>query len=465
LIEPQKHTKLPTLALPRTNLTKPTTHTDHNKSAYSLAMSTPDWLEDVVVMDVGRDNNHNNSSINNNPNNMAPNAASPTWSWMNINSPTNAAAVHDNDNSNNAAAGKAPATTTFFGRSSGGGGTHKAATSSSTATTTTSTGRLAPLETSRSDEPTDDSPSSSPDSSATTKKTKKTWSEYLSETMRRDGRFVLITIAICIAMNVPYLRWLLYPFTIFSTWIHEICHGLAAEMIGADILKLQIFPDGSGLAYIAYPADTQARLGFVVSAGYQGTSVIGCLLLLVRRTKRGPRTGCLAIAILMLVSVLLWIRENAFGLAFGIFMGSALVGVAVFLPSQHMRNVYVLLAVTCSLNAITSVHNLFGNSYMVNGEASSTDAHTMAGLKNGTTVFLWATIWLFLSIFLTIVGILFALPGADEVADFTICGICQDIGCFTPCNAPGRRICSGLFGRTNGTAAAATTTTTTSNAV
>jgi hypothetical protein len=424
-------------------------------------MSTPDWLEDVVVMDVGRDN----SNINGNNNNTmaAPNAASPTWSWMNINSPTSSAAapVQDNDNNNAGAAGKAqPATTGFFGRS-------KAAVTASTTSTAAvpkTTGRLAPLETSRSNEPTDDSPSSSPDSSATSKKEKKTWGEYLRETMRRDGRFVLITIAICIVMNVPYIRWALYPFTIFSTWIHEICHGIAAEMIGADIMKLQIFADGSGLAYIAYPADTQDRIGFVASAGYQGTAVIGCLLLLVRRTKRGPRTGCLAIALLMLVSVLLWIR-NAFGLAFGIFMGSALVGVAVFLPSQHMRNVYVLLAVTCSLNAITSVHNLYGNSYMVNGEASSTDAHTMAGLKNGTTVFLWATIWLFLSIFLTIVGILFALPGADEVADFTICGICQDIGCFTPCNAPGRRIFSGLFGRTNGNVAAAATSTTTSNAV
>jgi hypothetical protein len=425
-------------------------------------MSTPDWLEDVVVMDVGHDHSNQSSSNPNNNTMAAPNAASPTWSWMNINSPTSGAAVHDNSNNAAAAAGKAPATTGFFGRSKAA----FTASSSSTAATSTTTGRLAPLETSRSNEPTDDSPSSSPDSSATTnQKEKKTWGEYLSETMRRDERFVLITIAICIAMNVPYLRWLLYPFTIFSTWIHEICHGLAAEMIGADILKLQIFPDGSGLAYIAYPANTQDRLGFVVSAGYQGTSVIGCLLLLIRRTKRGPRTGCLALAILMLVSVLLWIRENAFGLAFGIFMGSALVGVAVFLPSQHMRNVYVLLAVTCSLNAITSVHNLFGNSYMVNGQASSTDAHTMASLKDGTTVFLWATIWLFLSIFLTIVGILFALPGADEVADFTICGICQDIGCFTPCNAPGRRIFSGLFGRTNGNVAAAATSTTTSNAV
>lgn len=390
-------------------------------------MSTPEWLEDVAI--TASDNNKSNNIIKSHSNSTSTNdfpassSSSPTWRWMNLDSPTssnnnNNAAIETNQNQNQNQNSKKDG--------------------------------LASLEIMRSnDETTDESSTPSATSptsaSALERKTKKSWGEYLGETMRRDGRFVLITIAIIICMNVPYLRWLLYPFTIFSTWIHEICHGLAAEMVGGDIIKLEIFPDGSGLAYNSFTR--RKGLGFVTSAGYQGTAVIGCLLLLVRRTKRGPRTGCLAIALFMILSVLLWIR-NAFGMAYGIFMGSALVGVALFLPSQHMRNVYVLLAVTCSLNAITAVRTLFGNSYMVNGQTSSTDAHTMATLKDGTTVGLWATIWLLWSIILTMVGIVFAVPGADEVADFTICGVCQDAGCFRLCNAPGRRMFAGVFGRT-----------------
>jgi Peptidase M50B-like len=383
-----------------------------------IIMSNPDtpaWLEDVAIASDNNSNSNNNIKNNSNSGNDYPSSSSsPTmWNrWMNLDSSASSsnrnAAIETNQNQ--------------ISKKKAG---------------------LVSLEMMRSnDEITDES--SSPASASALQRTKKTWGEYLGETMRRDGRFVLITIAIIICMNVPYLRWLLYPFTIFSTWIHEICHGLAAEMVGGDILKLEIFPDGSGLAYNSFTR--KSGLGFVTSAGYQGTSVIGCLLLLIRRTKRGPRTGCLAISFLMMLSVLLWIR-NAFGMAYGIFMGSALAGVALFLPSQHMRNVYVLLAVTCSLNAITAVRTLFGNSYMVNGQKSSTDAHTMANLKDGTTVGLWATIWLLWSIVLTMVGIVFAVPGADEVADFTICGVCQDAGCFKPCNAPGRRLLAGLFGR------------------
>jgi hypothetical protein len=122
------------------------------------------------------------------------------------------------------------------------------------------------------------------------------------------------------------------------------------------------------------------------------------------------------------------------------------VGGAWKLPSTYIKNVYIILAVTCSLNAITSVHDLFGSNYMVNGTVStSTDAHTMSDVVGGSYI-LWAVLWLFLAIICTLIGILFAIPGPDEVADFTCCGICQDYGCFKLCNYPGQRCTKRMFG-------------------
>jgi len=263
---------------------------------------------------------------------------------------------------------------------------------------------------------------------------RKTWGEYFGDTFRRDGRLLLITLVILIIMQIPIIHWLVYPFTIFSTWCHELSHGMAAIFVGGDIAKLEIFPDGSGLAYTT---TTRGR-GFIVSAGYQGTAVIGCLLLLVRRTKRGPRTGMMALAVSMLLSTLLWIR-NLFGAIFIPCLGLALAAAAWKLPSARMRDLYICVAVTTSLNAITSVHNLFGSNFEVNGQTSSTDAHTMADLKGGAYWF-WAILWLFLALFLTLAGLLFSIPGPDEIADFTCCGVCQDLGCFRICNFPGQRL-------------------------
>lgn len=261
---------------------------------------------------------------------------------------------------------------------------------------------------------------------------KKTWKQYFRESFQRDGRLLLITLGIIVCMNIPIVKWILYPFTIFSTWIHELCHGLAAVMAGGTTSKLLIFPDTSGLAYTA-----SSWRGFVASAGYQGTAVIGFLLLIIRRTKRGPRTGTMVIACAMLLSCILWIR-NVFGFIFIFCMGLVLAGLAWKLPSTHIRNLYMVLAVTCSLNAITSVHDLFGSNTVVNGKSSSTDAHTMAELTS-TSYVVWAVLWLVLACVLTLMGILFAIPGPDEVADFTCCGVCQDFGLFKLCNYPGQR--------------------------
>lgn len=288
----------------------------------------------------------------------------------------------------------------------------------------------------------------------------KTWGQYVKESFDRDGRLVLITIGALILMNIPFLWWAMYPFIIYSTWIHEMCHALAALMVGGSVSNLAIYPDGSGLAYVG----VSRGLSMVYSSGYQGTAVVGFLLLIFRRTKRGPRTGTMVLACAMLLSCLIWIR-NIFGFIFILSMGLVLAGLAWKLPSFHIRNLYVFLAVMCSLNAITHVRYLFGSSFVVNGSQQQTsDAHSM-GEFTGTSYLLWATLWLILAIVMTILGIVFAIPGPDEVADFTCCGTCQDIGCFTLCNYPGQRWFSRMReGDTTDEEENAATTTANSNA-
>lgn len=272
-----------------------------------------------------------------------------------------------------------------------------------------------------------------------------TWGQYFRDGFKKDGRLLLITLAILIGMNIPFVRHVLYPFEIFSTWVHELCHGLAALMLGGTIYKLEIFPDTSGLAYSGIPNGD--RRGFVAAAGYQGTAIVGFLFLVFRRTKRGPRTGTMIIACTMLLSCILWVR-NTFGFLFIFGMGLVLAGLAWWIPSTYIRNVYIFLAITVCLNAITSVHNLFGSNLMVNGEPSTTDAHTMEEYVGLSYVF-WAILWLVLAIVLTLGGIMFAIPGPDEVADFACCGVCLDIGCFKLFNYPGQRWWRRMCGNNN----------------
>ena len=276
---------------------------------------------------------------------------------------------------------------------------------------------------------------------------RQTWCEFIGTTLGRDWRLILVVTLILILSNIPFGWYAVYPFVVFSTWIHETCHGIAAWLVGYNVVKLELFPDGSGLAYYEYQWDRQERQGFVSSAGYQGTAVIGCLLLLIRRTKRGPRLGIFFLALCATLTLIFWIR-SAFGIVFMIAFTVLLLLAAWFLSRFWLASLYTVLAVTTSLNAIFAARHLFGNDFEVNGQEFPTDAAAMAELKLGTQG-MWAMLWLAFAVTCALLGVLCVIPGPDETPGLSGCYACQRAGCFACCNAPGMRLCGGHFEREN----------------
>jgi hypothetical protein len=234
---------------------------------------------------------------------------------------------------------------------------------------------------------------------------------WLQRLLERERNLIIACIILVIAMNWTEGRYLLYPFMIFSTWVHEMCHGLAAILTGGYIAKLEIFKDGSGLAYTA--VSTNWKRGFVASAGYPGTAVTGCIFLLFRRTTLGPTVGTIGIGACILFSCALWVR-NTWGLILLLLEGAALILLGWKLPAVILDNLFNFLAATCCLNAVESIHDLFAvGDYYVGGEiVTSSDAHTVAE-KWGMNYRFWAFLWLWMSFALTLVGILLAFDARE----------------------------------------------------
>jgi Peptidase M50B-like len=207
-------------------------------------------------------------------------------------------------------------------------------------------------------------------------------------------------------MNFDTGRYILYPFKLFSTWVHEMSHGTAAILIGGKIKDLQIFHDGSGSCYYYYDGATW-KGAFVSSAGYTGTAFWGCILLLFRRTVLGPTIGTIGFGVAILLSCALYVR-NAFGLIALIIEGLAFILCGWFLPALWLDNLYAFLAVTCSMNALLDIRNLYGSSQgYVGGQLSSTDAVAVSEYWGNDYRF-WATLWLIFAIVMTLIGLIFA---------------------------------------------------------
>lgn len=164
----------------------------------------------------------------------------------------------------------------------------------------------------------------------------------------------------------------------------------------------------SGLAY-TYTNGTNFQRGFVASGGYTGTAVLGMILLLFRRTYRGPTVGIIGLGVLMLLSCIIYVR-NLFGLITLPIMACALILCALKLKAVHVGYLYSFLAATCSSNAVANISELFVGVGYVNGEATEGDAHAVADNWGGTNI-MWASLWFIFGLICSSVGLVFAIDG------------------------------------------------------
>ncbi len=231
----------------------------------------------------------------------------------------------------------------------------------------------------------------------------------MKDFVRREARLLGALAVLVALMNVPYGHYALYPFQLFSTWAHEMSHGLAAIALGGDFDSLKVYPDGSGLAFSRRP-DTRLATAFVASAGYNGTALLGMLLLLARRLRGVGRAGTAALGALMLLSVLFWVR-NLFGMVAVGGIGALLLGAGLKAMDEWADGLFALLAATCSLNAITSIQALFSSNLVVNGQpAGASDATAVAHALLLPSAF-WAALWLVLALAMTGIGLRFPIRG------------------------------------------------------
>ncbi len=105
---------------------------------------------------------------------------------------------------------------------------------------------------------------------------------------RRDLALASAAFVVALVLwQVQELYLLMVPFRLFVTMIHELAHGLAAELTGGDFLRFEVTSRGAGLAY------TRDGSPFVIiQAGYLGTALFGAgLLTLTHRTQKPGRVA------------------------------------------------------------------------------------------------------------------------------------------------------------------------------
>lgn len=212
---------------------------------------------------------------------------------------------------------------------------------------------------------------------------------------RSDRRLLLAILAVVVVLilwNIPQLDFLLYPFRLFVTYVHESGHGTAALISGGRFLGFEIFGNGSGQAITA-----GGSRWLILPAGYLGAALFGSVLFYLNNRFHRSKLLAIIIGVGLIVYSLLFGRIALLSLIVGSAFGIGLI--ALGWKANEYVNSFLLniLALLTGLNAVLDVYYLVGSSDAALGTVQN-DAAAFANEVLGLPAAFWAFLWSLIAI-------------------------------------------------------------------
>ena len=182
-------------------------------------------------------------------------------------------------------------------------------------------------------------------------------SEASSAVRSDDKRMIacfLITVAVIGMYFIPNGWYVLYPFMLVYTFVHEMGHGITGIMVGGTFDNFVMWPDGSGMAtYGLYTDATRLDKALVAFGGLIAPAIMASICLILGRSGKSSRIGLYVFAFLCALSLLLVVR-NLFGIFFVVICGLVSFALAKFPKTDTIPQYSMLVLAITLLTAVFS---------------------------------------------------------------------------------------------------------------
>jgi hypothetical protein len=206
----------------------------------------------------------------------------------------------------------------------------------------------------------------------------------------RTAILIAVALVYIVGAYVPFGHEALYPLTLFTTWVHEMGHGLTALILGGDFKELAIFKNASGWA-MCYAAPGW-REALVSAGGLLAPPIVGSAII---AGVHGPKRARWVLGILagaIVLSLVIYVRSATGIIAMPIV--AALLGWAAWrgLEPDHRVVLVQVLGVVLALDTLTRmVAYVFMNEVVVDGVKRPSDISNVADNFGGSYV-IWGMI-------------------------------------------------------------------------
>ncbi len=167
----------------------------------------------------------------------------------------------------------------------------------------------------------------------------------------------------------------LYPLMLFDTMVHEMGHGLTAILLGGHLQKLELFTDGSGVAWSAVePGWKQAA---VAAGGLLGPPFLAAFAFSAARSPRAARVWVLGMGAFLLGCLILFVR-GGMAWPFMLVMSLALLAIGLRARAGAVQVTTLVLALELSVLTYSRSDYLFVDSAVINGVQRVSDVGAIA---------------------------------------------------------------------------------------
>ncbi len=222
----------------------------------------------------------------------------------------------------------------------------------------------------------------------------------------RQRALVIALIAFAIVFvlwNIPQLDFILYPFRLFVTFVHESGHAVAALITGGRVGGMTVYETGAGVTLTA----GGSRL-LILPAGYLGAALFGAVLFYLTNTVPFPRTISIVLALLLAAITLVY--TSFLSIAWIVGIGSALILLALWRFGDRSVNLLVLdiLAILTGLNAVLDLVGLIRFSGATIASVRNDAAAFSAEITPIIPPVVWAIVWAAIAIVMLAAAVYFS---------------------------------------------------------
>ncbi|KAK1770382.1 peptidase M50B-like-domain-containing protein [Phialemonium atrogriseum] len=204
------------------------------------------------------------------------------------------------------------------------------------------------------------------------------------------GAYVVV---IALLWNLPYVRWVLWPFKMLVIAFHEFSHALAAVLTGGRVKSISLDPHEGGVTHM------QGGKGAVtLPAGYLGSSLIGALLTFCGFDVVASKVASIVLGVCFLLT-LWWARRDWLTIVTVLLAVGLLVACWFIAHALPLRFVVLFIGVMSSLYSVWDICD-----DLILRKVNSSDASVFAKRYGGSSQ-CWGVIWSIISLLFMVCGI------------------------------------------------------------